>query len=355
MPAFFFHSPLVCLAALLMMGATPQAQAQSCAHPAGSGAFPVSLPLSGTITVGAEVADGTEIYTAQFNSAAANIVICSGAAGSVVPRRLEYVGAIGRESRFPGIYETSMPGVGVAMWYAGTKFPMPFGGITLPGPTLSFNFSKLVDFSLYKIGPISGGVIHGSSLPRARMMTTGAGSINLWESQIVGQLSIVVGTCNVGPVTVEMGSPSSRDFGGAGAGSAWVPFSIGLSGCPAFHGRSAAFQQFDGSLVERPGRRTANRIQIRADPSTAILDTVRSIMALQNASDAGTAKGIGIQVARPDNSPLGFATFQDSALTLTTAANGSYSIPLRARYVQTEDRVRPGRADGAMVVTFRYE
>ena len=52
-----------------------------------------------------------------------------------------------------------------------------------------------------------------------------------------------------------------------------------------------------------------------------------------------TERGVAIKRHMPD--------------TLTIA--GRYTIPLRARYYQTEERVRGGPANGAMVVTLRYE
>ncbi|MBJ7516015.1 MAG: type 1 fimbrial protein [Stenotrophomonas sp.] len=343
---------LLCVTLLCGAGS---AWAQSCVHPPETPTpYQVTLPLQGTITVGADLPIGTEIYTSQHQSASVAVISCTGGPG-VVRRTSDYVGSPGRPSTLPGIYETSIPGVGIAMWFAGTKFPAHPAAITLDGPTLRLNFSKWVDFSLYKIGPISAGVLQGSSLPHARSYTEGAGSINIWESQIVGQLNIVTGTCRVADVTVPLGRYRQRDFNAIGRVSGWRDYDIELSGCPAFFGNQAAYSRRDSGTIEVPGRRVANKIGIRLDPSTPILDAARSIMAVQGTPGNRPAEGIGIQVALPTNTSVGFGTFHDSGLTLTTAANGSYRIPMRARYIQLEDRVRPGPANGAMVVTLRYE
>lgn len=331
------------------------ALAQSCMHPPGTTIpYQVTLPLQGTITVGADLPIGTEIYSSQHQSASTAVIMCTGGPG-VVRRTSDYMGSPGRSSALPDIYETSIPGVGIAMWFAGRKFPTSPNPITLSGATLTYNFSKYVDFSLYKIGPISAGVLQGSSLPRARSYTEGAGSINIWESQIVGQLNIVTGTCRVADVTVALGSYRQRDFTAIGSVSGWRDYDIALSGCPAFFGNQAAYSRSDSGTIEVPGRRVANRIGIRVDPSTPILDPDRSIMAVRGTPDNPPAQGIGIQVALPTNTSVGFGTVQDSGLTLTDAANGSYRIPMRARYIQVEERVRAGPANGAMVVTLRYE
>ncbi|MCS4230545.1 type 1 fimbria pilin [Stenotrophomonas maltophilia] len=332
------------------------ALAQSCEHPPEwPTAFQIILPLQGTITVGADVPDGTEIYTSRHSSASGAFVRCSGGPGTV-SRTDDYIGSPGRPSAFDRVYETSIPGVGIAMWYAGTKFPYNAGNINVGTGTLTYNFNKSLDFSLYKIGPISAGVLQGSSLPRARQYTGGAGSINLWEAQVVGQLSIVTGTCRVGDVRVPMGDIPQSTFTGIGSHTAWQRYEVPLTGCPAFFGRRAAYARSDSGTVERADLRVANRIGVRLDPSTAILDEARSIIALQpGAPGAPAARGIGIQVAWDDESPVAFRAFRDSGLPLTATANGSYRIPLRARYYQVEDLVRGGPANAAMVMTLRYE
>lgn len=332
------------------------ALAQSCEYaPEWPTPFQIVLPLQGTITVGADVPDGTEIYTARHSTGSGAFIKCTGGPASI-GRNSDYIGSPGRPSRFDRIYETTIEGVGIAMWYAGTKFPWTPGNITYNTPILTFTYNKTIDFSLYKIGPIKAGVLQGSSLPRARQYTLGAGSINLWEAQIVGQLNIVTGTCRVGDVNVRMGAIPQSTFTGIGSHTAWQRYEVPLTGCPAFFGRKAAFARTDSGTAERTGERVANRIGVRLDPSTEILDEGRSIMALQPGTPGNpAARGIGIQVAWDDESPAGFRAFRDSGLPLTPTDNGSYRIPLRARYYQVEDRVRGGPANGAVVMTLRYE
>jgi len=343
------------MAALALCNAG-SALAQTCSHPPEwPTPFQIILPLQGTITVGADVPVGAEIYTASHNSGSGAAILCTGGPGRV-QREEAYMGSPGESSGLDGIYKTSIPGVGVAMWYAGAKFPRNPGDYTVGADPTRVVFGKLVDFSLYKIGPISAGVLQGSSLPRARNSTLGAGSINIWESQIVGQLNIVTGTCRVGDVNVRMGAIPQSTFNGIGSYAAWQRYEVPLTDCPAFFGRMAAYARNDSGTVERPGRRVANRIGVRLDPSTEILDEARSIMALQPGTPGNpAARGIGIQVAWDDESPVGFRAFRDSGLPLTDTANGSYRIPLRARYYQVEERVRGGPANGAMVMTLRYE
>ena len=346
-------TPFVRLLAALAFGVAGSAMAQSCQHPASSpGAFQVTLPLQGTITVGADVPNGKDLYTGRHTTAANPLVVCTGP--GIVPIIADYIGSPGTPAG-SRVYETSIPGIGIAFWYAGNNLPHQTGNITVVDGQRNYAFNKQIDFSLYKIGPISPGVLQGSTLPRARSYTGGAGSINLWEAQIVGQLRIVAGTCRVTDVSVPLGTHAQREFNGSGQVSGWRDFDVELTGCPGFFGNQAAYVKDDGGVREVPNRRVGNRIGVRLDPSTPILDAARSIMAVQGTPGNRAAQGIGIQVAGPADSSFGFGAFRDSGLTLTTTENGRYTIPLRARYMQMEDHVRPGPANGAMVVTLRYE
>ncbi|MBD7953629.1 hypothetical protein H9654_05345 [Stenotrophomonas sp. Sa5BUN4] len=118
------------------------ALAQSCEHPSEwPTPFQIILPLQGTITVGADVPDGTEIYTAGHNSGSGAFIRCTGGPGRV-QRENGYIGVPGEPSALPGIYKTSIPGVGIAVWYAGTNFPFDPGDYTVGTAPLRVTFNK---------------------------------------------------------------------------------------------------------------------------------------------------------------------------------------------------------------------
>ena len=69
---------------------------------------------------------------------------------------------------------------------------------------------------------------------------------------------------------------------------------------------------------------------------------------------APAATGVGVQVATSNGTPVPLATNRASGLTLRTT-EGSYSIPLRARYLQTANTVTPGPANASATFTIIYQ
>jgi type 1 fimbria pilin len=343
---------LIALASLIALPAL----AQTCGYVDVSGPQRVVMPLQSTIMVGPDVAVGTVLYYSGHSASIPGRVSCGGAVGQST-WRLEYQANPGVEvPGWPGHYPTNIPGVAIRWWRAGLTAPGTLYTDTL-GPTyLSRAMPLALTFSLIKTGPITPGTLQASTLPKVRMRVRWGGStaLDAYLAEAQGQLNIVSATCNARDVTVPMGEHRARSFTGVGSASGWVDFSIGLRGCPAFFGVRRSFHTSNAGTEERLNEALANAISYRADPSTAIVDGPQSIMALSNANDPAVAKGIGIQVALPNNAPIGFGTYRDSGLVLTPTVNGSYDIPLRARYIQTQSRVLPGRADGTMVVTFQY-
>lgn len=68
-------------------------------------------------------------------------------------------------------------------------------------------------------------------------------------------------------------------------------------------------------------------------------------------SDASSATGVAIQVLY-DDKPVELAK---NFKWQTTDAEGTYSIPLKARYVQTDNSVTPGVANGSATFTLTYQ
>ena len=335
------------------------ASAQSCSYHNGMTApYQLSLPLQGNITVGADVPDGTVVYYGGHSAGVSGQTRCGGGDGEA---RWDYLWlrapgmpVPGR----PGVYPTGIPGIGIRyLSRAGATMPVRYGVLPIRPDYYISNIATQFTFNLIKTGPVSPGTLQGSTLPTIRWtLSWGPGTgLDLWHANVQGQLNIVTGTCNVRDIDVPLGNFAQRSFTGVGRVSGWVEHAIELSGCPAFFGKARSYIREDGGVVEDIAGRRDNALGVRLDPTTAIIDHGRSIMAVQEYPNNQAARGLGIQVAGPADSSFGFGVFRDSGLSLTETANGRYSIPLRARYIQMEDRVRPGPANGAMVVTLRYE
>ena len=336
------------------------AMAQSCEYANGMTApYQLFLPLQGNITVGADVPNGTVVYYGGHTAAVSGQTLCRSDIESEARWDYKWLRAPaapvpGR----PGVYESGIPGIGIRyIARNGSTIPVHFGSLPFGPRAILSNIMTEFTFNLIKIGPVSAGTLQGSTLPTIRWnLNWDAGEgLDLWHASVQGQLNIVTGTCNVRDINVPLGTYAQRSFTGTDRVTPWVEYALELSGCPAFFGKARSYVREDGGVVEVVAARRDNALGVRLDPTTAIVDQPRSIMALQEYPDNPAARGLGIQIALPDGRPVGFGVFRDSGLSLTEIANGRYSIPLRARYIQLEDRVRSGPANGAMVVTLRYE
>jgi type 1 fimbria pilin len=72
-------------------------------------------------------------------------------------------------------------------------------------------------------------------------------------------------------------------------------------------------------------------------------------------ASADSATGVGIQIAAGDSgNPVLFNFAQERKQALPKDGTTTLKVPLVARYIQTEDRVTPGRADGKVTFTINY-
>ncbi len=138
----------------------------------------------------------------------------------------------------------------------------------------------------------------------------------------------------------------SNELTGIGSTTAnWVDVPIALNNCPAFFGAFRGATTNDSGVTQRS---TANQIAYRVDPVTSVVNPAQGVMALQPDGMNPTAQGIGIQLADAGNNPVSYGTARASGLALNQVDGASYTIPLKARYYQTEayDRGRAGQWRG---------
>ncbi|GAB5071968.1 hypothetical protein SedNR2807_21540 [Citrobacter sedlakii] len=119
--------------------------------------------------------------------------------------------------------------------------------------------------------------------------------------------------------------------------------------------------EFQGKGTTSENEVTAN-LGLECDPSANVNITLTgtqnpdstetSILALsgQGTADSGVADGIGVQLLY-DNTLLKL----NNKLTLKKSAGGAESFPISARYIQTKDLVKPGKADATAVLSLTYQ
>lgn len=150
---------------------------------------------------------------------------------------------------------------------------------------------------------------------------------HLYQIVFNGSMHISAGGCSFNrQVNVNMGNVSTATFKKPGSVSYAVPFNIVLSDCYG----GAAYAEID------------------LDPVYGYADRANSVMAISNEADA--AQGIGIELLMN-----GKKVADDNVKNRFPLAPGTTTLPFTARYFQTADSVKPGRADSTVLFSIFYE
>lgn len=288
----------------------------------------------------------------------------------------------------PDVYSTNLPGVGIQYKvYPTAKTLVP--GRTeetkrtthelfkdMPelegGNGLHYETRPWTYFSLIKIGPIMPGNVSFSSSnksfvdakasPGDAMSAPSFPFLNT-EVFLTGSVNISSSTCQT-PTSfnVSLGSYEVRAFPDKGSSSKWINSDIHLIGCPAFKGYYSGkkYNAIDNALTATeigsmfPPSPDPNEIKLTLKPHSPIIAEYPGTFAIND--EPGAAYGIGIQLSHND-AGTDFAKFNiqkafEQPPSLTPA--GNITIPLKARYIRTDDRISAGSANGAVTFTIDY-
>ncbi|PKH26354.1 hypothetical protein CIG19_00690 [Enterobacterales bacterium CwR94] len=360
------HSILLLLALGILI---PSAHATvTCTLNPASPAINTTVALQGgNITAGEDVPNGTILFRQYFKPSRSPSVQCH---STVVPwsfkSNARYIAnpkplSLWNTGSWAGkVYETGIPGLGVAVWYSGNAVPFDRASGSFNAPNASYGTDVQFDMSFIKIGPISPGTIRGQDLPTVAFEFTPQIGTAIRTSTVSfsGTLNVVARTCTTPNPVVALGSwNADLQFKGAGSTSDWRNASINLTNCPRFYGKMDSGQNNYGSDSPTDpggvGTPQANTLALILRPNTTIIDSAKSIIALQNSPDKAT--GVGIQIAYNTNASPELAVFNaEKKYIMVNNANTSVSIPLFARYYQTEAKVKPGVANATMMYTINY-
>lgn len=198
--------------------------------------------------------------------------------------------------------------------------PYPF--YSIPSRANIFQFPETSIFRIIKISNTVSG-----SIPSGEIGSLTAGGIKpfVWMNG-TGTINIVQPTCTTPSKVIPLGSHRQGEFTGIGSGTIPQNFTIDLNNCPA-------------GLAG---------ISYRLDPVGTAINNTSGILAL----NSGGASGIGVQITRQNGNLLALGSVINF---LRNPATGNYSIPLRARYYQTQAQVTPGRANSSLQFTISYD
>ncbi len=143
------------------------------------------------------------------------------------------------------------------------------------------------------------------------------------------RLTAIQGSCTVPSQAVELPSTRARSLTGIGTTAGERSFQIQINSCPKGY----------------------NKVLYRLKPAG---DTIEKSPGVLPLSADSSAKGVKIKVTDNAGAPAVF----DTSIQLddyNKATGGSFSIPMRVSYVQTEAHVTPGTVNGAMSVLMEYQ
>ncbi|MFJ4247043.1 fimbrial protein [Pseudomonas sp. NPDC089741] len=323
--------------------------------------------LGGNITVGRDVPLGAEVYRQTFNIATAAHLSCAPGLYNVQTRRELPVRPLPLSawagSPWGGnVYQSGVPGIGVAVWYSGTAMPFNSDAINCGNGTAycvyTLQNTLAYDMSFIKIGDVSPGTIQGSQLPTTSQSRVSSNTVEVMRISVSGSINIVSRTCQTPDVSVPMGTHMLNEFSGKNTFTQWQDFSIALNNCPAFNGyyqNTGPRWASDGTSSNLDSRKN-NVLQVRLDPTRTAITPNLGIMSL-NPSAPGAdpaATGVGLQIADSHGTPLPLATLRASGITPRAVEGASYTIPLKARYIQTGDSITAGPANATATFTINY-
>ena len=325
--------------------------------------------VGGNITVGDDVPNGTVVYRQSYNPTFPIPIVTCGAAGNFKYEKLFTSTPLPLTNWSTGsfagkLYETGVPGLGVAIWSVNTTLPFTTPAvictnvITCTSGTSAESSHWQTDIYIIKTGPVSAGSISGSNLPCYSLGTGIENVVNVIRSCYSGAVNVVAKTCTTPDVNVPMGTFNvGRTFTRVGATTPWKDASIRLTNCPRFYG---TLNDGRNSFTSDNGTRGVgvfknNSLRLKLDPNTSIINAATGVMSIKPGS--GSASGVGIQMAYGnvgDTSPalVDFSNFNSYEMVNNTTT--SLRLPLVARYIQTGTAVSPGKADATVTFTISY-
>ncbi len=328
-----------------------------------------TMPLTGTISVPPDTPVGKVIYQQNISLAGQKgfYVNCTSAG--------QYFWGYGYQSTplLPSnyssiVYQTGVPGIGVKFVRTddAKNFPLttaiPACGM---GTNCGYNTgdswdsnSKLV---LIKTdNAISSGTVKGSDLPTALYSFGQSDSmLSVYEISLSGSLQITSPTCNISPtsqsMTVSMGKYDIAVFTSKGAATEWKNASIQLANCGRFYGNSEGSNDsgnYNGTIVTYNILKN-NFLSVTITPLNGIEDATKGIMKIDD--HPFKASGIGIQLSTSENT-TGLLNLASAIIqSLPQDGTQSITVPLYARYIQTENNAIAGKANGRLEYTITYQ
>ncbi len=302
--------------------------------------FDWALPAGTTISVPRDTATGPvgNLITVT-NSPIGNFTCWGGTSFAM----LRFASAM-ESSSLTGVYKTNIEGIGVKI--SDTGFSK--GSVAAlsnnvqkwytygSGPYSGVGWLTGIKVQFYIIGPVATGTV---VLPTPTVelwandsLTTTNGALYVTLS-IGGGVTVKTSTCETPNISVDLDKHMSSEFSGINSKSTAKAFNFEIKKCdPGMNSVNYTFKPAAGVTLKQAG--TSNQY-ITLDGSS-------------------TATGVGIQVLYENDTLVPFnSKIKYTGYNKTTG--GSYTIPMKARYIQTASTITGGTANSAVEFTMSYE
>lgn len=324
-----------------------------------------TLPLAASaISVPAGAAVGSVIFEQQIKLNSQVFSIKCDAVGDFY-RRWEYASLpLPETSSGSQTYKTGIEGIGVRFHTGNFNFPsylkakkcLAANNIQFCDYTEGWTANSTLQF--VKTGNVvSSGTIPAVNIPVALYTAGQDGSmVNIYQINVSGSLTVNVPTCDISTASqsmvVPMGKHHVADFSGIGSGTEWKNASIVLNNCGHFYGNSSTpITSFDGTSNIPLAGLTSNAAVVSLTPLDGKIKSEDGVMALSSSS---SATGIGIQLSSSESENGKINLDTGYAQPLPKDGSPNVTIPLFARYIQTENAIGAGTANGKLEYTISY-
>lgn len=252
-------------------------------------------------------------------------------------------GSLLEPSAFPGVYKTNISGIGIKVWddfrgtiVVGNDLQTWYTMWSTTTPYGAISWLTNIKMQYYIIGPVETGTvsfpsnINVEAWANTTASTVGGGRYNIlnWS----GTADVTAAACETPDIKVNIGT-IDRGIFIRSATSPTKSFDFKINNC----GTGIATV----SYLFKPA------------PGVNIVGTGNNQYLTLDSSS--TAKGLGIQVLYENGNNVPFNT--KTALTGYNTAGGSYTIPMKARYIRTRDvgDVEVGTASSTAEFEMWYE
>jgi type 1 fimbria pilin len=362
-------SVITSILALGMLAGLPSSAMATCVNSSTLQERVIPLQIA-NITVARDLPLGSRFYRQEFSANLSNRFACTSPSGRVTfeVRSRWVAGAMRLSSWNTGplagkVYESGVPGIGVAFFSGAGFLPLTTGAPTTVCPNTSTCHVQLQEIStilveLVKISDVVGsGVISANSfLPFEAYVYQDGAAYPYLRTTFSASITVVSRTCQTPNVAVNMGVEKVSAFSPANNATPWKDFSITLNNCPAFTG---TYPRGDGSWMLNGNTSGISEVRIKPQQKTSLqvnltgtvppINAGSGILALNSAQpgSASVAKGVGIQLANTSGTPvqIGPGTLIPSGAVTQALEGASYTIPLKARYIKTTGPVGPGSGE----------